>query len=132
MRLSDEDWKRRLSGEQYRVLRQKGTERPFSGRLLTNWKPGEYACAGCGSVVFTSDAKYESYTPGLDGWPSFADAVPGAVRLEDDHRRLMHRTEVLCTRCGGHLGHLFDDPASPNGRHYCINSCALDFVAEDP
>jgi peptide-methionine (R)-S-oxide reductase len=128
MQLSESEWQRKLTREQYRVLRQKGTERPFSGRLLENYETGEYACAACGNVVFGSAEKYESHTPGLDGWPSFTDSAPDSVRLEHDYSFFMHRIEVLCGRCGGHLGHLFDDPTSPNSKHYCINSCALDFA----
>ena len=125
--LTEAEWREKLSPQQYHVLREKGTERPFSGALYENYETGEYMCAGCKNVVFSSDTKYESHTPGLDGWPSFTDAVPGAIRLREDFSFMMHRIEVLCSRCEGHLGHLFDDPTSPNGQHYCINSCALDF-----
>ena len=128
MQPGDEEWKQKLTPEQYHVLREKGTEPPFSGKLLANRDTGEYACAACGNVIFKSDAKYESSTPGLSGWPSFAEvAASDAVKLVPDNSWGMDRTEVVCKNCGGHLGHLFDDPDSPSGKHYCINSCALDF-----
>jgi methionine-R-sulfoxide reductase len=128
MQLADEEWKKRLTPEQYRVLRQKGTEAPFSGSLLNETGTGIFRCAACGTTLFKSDAKYESDMPGLAGWPSFSDVVAGgAVELKDDDSAGMHRTEVVCKACGGHLGHLFDDPTSPTNQHYCINSCALDF-----
>jgi peptide-methionine (R)-S-oxide reductase len=128
MELSDEEWKQKLTPEQYHVLREKGTEAPFSGKLLANTETGEYRCAACGSVIFKSDAKYESSSPGLMGWPSFAEvAGSDAVELKADNSWGMERTEVVCKTCGGHLGHLFDDPDSPSGKHYCVNSCALDF-----
>lgn len=126
--MNNDGWKDKLTPEQYHVLREKGTEMPGSGALLRNDKTGEYTCAGCGNVVFGSDTKYESTLPGLIGWPSFADAASDeAVVLQPDNSLGMSRTEVVCAKCGGHLGHLFDDPSSPNGKHYCINSVALDF-----
>ena len=128
MDLSDEQWKQKLTPEQYHVLREKGTEVPGTGTLLHNEDTGEYTCAGCGNVVFKSDSKYESTMPGLIGWPSFAEAASeGAVKSQPDDSLGMSRTEVVCAVCGGHLGHLFDDPTSPNGKHYCINSAALNF-----
>lgn len=132
MQLTEEEWKQRLTPEQYAVLRQKGTETPFSGELLYNDKPGEYRCAACGNLLFASDAKYESDMPGLAGWPSFADiASSDAVELRDDTSHGMQRVEVVCKNCGSHLGHLFDDEASPTSKHYCINSCALDFMPKN-
>lgn len=128
MDISDDEWKSRLTPEQYHVLREKGTEIPGTGKLLYNEERGDYTCAACGAVVFKSDHKYESTMPGLIGWPSFSEAADeGVVQLSDDATLGMQRVEVTCTRCGGHLGHLFDDPTSPNGKHYCINSTALDF-----
>jgi peptide-methionine (R)-S-oxide reductase len=128
MQLSDDDWKNKLTPEQYKVLREKGTEAPFSGELLENRDTGEYKCAACGTIIFKSDAKYDSNTPGLAGWPSFSEVSSSdKVELRDDNSWGMHRTEVVCKTCGGHLGHVFDDAASPSGKHYCINSCALDF-----
>lgn len=126
--MDDQDWKAKLTKEQYKVLREKGTEAPFSGEFLNHADAGIYACVACGNELFKSDSKYESTTPGLLGWPSFADVIDsGAVELKDDNSAGMHRTEVVCSKCGGHLGHLFDDQASPNGKHYCINSVCLDF-----
>lgn len=124
----DEYWKEKLTPEQYKVLREKGTEHPGTGKLLQNDQTGDYTCAGCGAVVFKSDTKYESSIPGLIGWPSFADVADSdAVELVEDNSLGMSRTEVICKNCGGHLGHLFDDATSPTNKHYCINSCALDF-----
>lgn len=121
--------RRRLTPEQYRVLREKGTEFPGSGgELLYNTAKGMYVCPVCGNELFSSNAKYESTTPGLIGWPSFTEAASkGAVELRPDDSHGMRRTEVICKQCGSHLGHLFDDPSSPNGQHYCINAAALTF-----
>ena len=128
--MSDE-WKSKLTPEQYRVLREKGTEAPGSGKYVDFYEDGTYACAACGHELFKSDTKYESTMPGLIGWPAFSEAANnGAVRLEDDDSLGMHRTEVLCSNCGSHLGHLFPDDSSPNGQHYCINSVCLDFKAK--
>jgi peptide-methionine (R)-S-oxide reductase len=129
MQLSEDEWKKKLTKEQYHILREKGTEVPNTGELLNNDKNGDYTCAACGQVVFKSDTKFESNMPGLVGWPAFsAAAADGAVKLEDDSSMGMRRTEIVCSNCGSHLGHLFEgDPSSPNGQHYCINSAALDF-----
>lgn len=124
---ADADLKK-LSSEQYRVMRQKGTEAPFSGKYLKHDETGVYTCCVCGAKLFTSQAKYDSDVPSLAGWPSFADvASSDAVELTDDNSLGMCRVEVACKKCGSHLGHLFDDNTSPTGQHYCINSCALDF-----
>ncbi len=128
MQLTDEEWRKRLTPEQYAVLRQKATEAPFSGELLHNEAPGEYRCAACGNLVFKSDAKYASAVPGLAGWPSFAEVADSdAIVLKGDTSHGMQRIEAICKKCGSHLGHLFDDESSPTNKHYCINSCALDF-----
>jgi len=128
MQLSEAEWKERLTPEQYRVLRQADTELPGSGALLHNDKTGEYHCAACGQLLFKSDTKYESTTPGLVGWPAFSEAAEnGAVELRSDESLGMVRTEAICTNCGSHLGHFFEDPSSPNGKHYCINSASLTF-----
>ncbi len=125
---SDDDWRSKLTPDQYHVLREKGTEAPFTGKLLRNNKTGDYVCGACGALVFKSEAKIDSTIPGLEGWPSFADVASNdAVELKDDNSLGMRRIEVVCRNCGSHLGHLFDDPASPTGQHYCINSVALDF-----
>lgn len=127
--ISDDEWKAKLTPEQYRVLREKGTETPGSGKYLYNDDAGMYRCAACGAELFKSDTKYESTIPGLIGWPSFSEAASNeAIVLSDDTSMGMHRTEVTCANCGGHLGHLFPDDSSPNGKHYCINSAALDFI----
>lgn len=128
MNLSDKQWRTKLTPDQYKVLRQKGTEAPFSGRYLNHDKEGTYNCVACGAELFNSNAKYESTTPGLIGWPSFGDVIrSGAVKLQPDNSFGMERTEVVCANCGGHLGHLFDDNSAQTGKHYCINSVCLDF-----
>ena len=128
---SDEALKKRLTPEQFHVLREKGTEAPGTGKLLYNDENGMYVCPVCGSNLFASKAKYESTMPGLIGWPSFSEAVNSdAVELQPDNSLGMPRTEVICKTCGSHLGHLFDDPSSPNGKHYCINSASLAFEKE--
>lgn len=123
--LSDDDWKQKLSPEQYNILRQKGTEAPFTGKLLHNDKTGDYTCAACGQAVFKSDTKFDSGS----GWPSFYDAAnTEAVNLKEDNSLGMSRTEVTCANCGSHLGHVFEDaPDQPTGMRFCINSASLDF-----
>lgn len=131
MTAPDEQWKQKLTPEQYRVLREKGTEAPGSGKYVDFNEDGMYHCAACGQALFPSDAKYESTAPGLIGWPAFSEAAgKGAVKLQDDDSLGMHRTEVVCSNCGSHLGHLFADESSPNGQHYCINSVCLNFKAK--
>jgi len=126
--VNEDELKKRLTPEQYHVLREHGTETPGTGALLYEEEKGEYHCPVCSALLFTSDAKYESTMPGLIGWPSFSAAASNdALKLVDDNSLGMHRTEVLCANCGSHLGHLFDDPSSPNGQHFCINSAALEF-----
>ena len=121
---TDSEWRESLTPEQYQVLRQHGTEPPFTGRYWNHKGEGVYACAGCGLELFRSDTKYDSRS----GWPSFWDAVdPEKIETREDRSYGMVRTEVLCSRCGGHLGHLFDDGPQPTGQRYCMNSVAMDF-----
>ena len=129
LNLTEDEWRERLSPEKYRILRQAGTERAFTGEYEKNKAPGEYVCAGCGQPLFESDAKYDSGS----GWPSFTrPAAEGAV---EEHRDISHgmvRTEVVCARCEGHLGHVFPDgPQDAGGLRYCINSASLEFKPED-
>ena len=120
---SDEEWRRTLTPEQYAVLREHATERPGSCALLHEHRPGAFACAGCGNRLFVADRKFESGT----GWPSFFSPVQGSIETTDDHSFGMVRTEVHCSQCGGHLGHVFPDGPPPTGLRYCINGVALKF-----
>ncbi len=120
---SEREWREELTPEQYEILRRKGTEPPFTGAYAFTKQDGTYCCAGCGAELFSSDAKFDSGT----GWPSFTEpAVAEAVELRSDNSLFMRRTEVLCRRCGSHLGHVFDDGPGPGGQRFCINSAALD------
>lgn len=122
--LTDEEWKKRLTPEQYQVLRHEGTERAFTSPLNDEKKAGMFVCAGCGLELFPSNYKYNSGT----GWPSFYDALPGRVETKTDYQMLVPRTEYHCARCGGHLGHVFNDGPAPTGLRYCNNGVSLKFV----
>ena len=121
--MDDSEWRKKLTLEQYQVLRKHGTERAGTSPLDKKYDPGTYYCAGCGAPLFASDTKFNSGS----GWPSFSEPMDGAVETETDRSFFMTRTEVHCQKCGGHLGHVFDDGPHPTGQRYCINSAALSF-----
>jgi len=122
---TEEEWKKELTPEQYEVLREKGTERPFTGEYWNHFEKGKYVCAACGNVLFDSDAKFVSDC----GWPSFDIAIKGSVIYKTDTSFGMERTEVMCAKCGGHLGHVFDDgPKETTGKRFCTNSVSVKFV----
>jgi peptide-methionine (R)-S-oxide reductase len=124
---SEQDWRDQLSDQEYQVLREKGTERAFTGEYHAEKAKGVYRCKGCGAPLFSSDTKFDSGT----GWPSFTEPMEqGNVATESDRSHFMTRTEVLCAACGGHLGHVFPDGPGPTGLRYCINSCSLDLDKE--
>ncbi len=124
---SEEEWKRVLTPEQYRVLREKGTERPYSGEYEKTFEPGTYVCAACGNVLFKSDTKFDAGC----GWPSFyREAAKGHIIETPDYTLGMKRTEITCARCGGHLGHVFDDGPKETGLRYCVNSVSLKFIPD--
>lgn len=121
--LSDSEWRERLSDAEFRILREAGTEPAYTSDLLNETRTGTFVCAGCANAVYSSETKFDSGT----GWPSFYEALTGAVGTKADYSLLIPRTEVHCARCGGHLGHIFDDGPPPTGKRHCINGLALDF-----
>jgi peptide-methionine (R)-S-oxide reductase len=123
---NEAEFRAKLTPEQYRVLREKGTERPFTGKHLETHEPGKFTCAACGNQLFASDTKFDSGT----GWPSFDQALPGAIDYHTDISHGMARTEVTCANCGSHLGHVFDDGPTGTGKRYCINSVCLNHKPE--
>jgi peptide-methionine (R)-S-oxide reductase len=130
--MDENELKNKLTPEQYKVLREKGTEAPFSGKFWnTTDDKGMFTCVVCGNQLFSADTKFVTQAPGLRGWPSFDEALPGAIRMEHDDSMGMNRTEVLCAKCGSHLGHVFDDDSEgKTGKHYCINSVCLELQAK--
>ena len=127
MQLTAQQWRERLTDEQYRVTRLKGTEYPFSGELLHNERAGSYHCICCGTELFSSVSKFDAGC----GWPSFYQALAGKVKYQPDNSHGMQRTEILCANCDAHLGHVFDDGPKPTGQRYCVNSVSLSFSAKD-
>jgi peptide-methionine (R)-S-oxide reductase len=127
MSKTEDEWKAQLTPEQYNVLREKGTERPYSGKFDKHTEAGSYTCAGCGEVLFSSQDKYDAGC----GWPSFSDSEEGKVSTDQDMSIGMARTEILCSNCGGHLGHVFDDGPTETRQRYCVNSLSLDFKLKE-
>ena len=126
-KLTEEEWKKKLTPEEFHILREKGTERPFTGEYDKFYKDGTYKCAGCGTELFTSSSKYDSGC----GWPAFYEAMPEKIQESADNSFGMTRVEITCENCGGHLGHVFNDGPQPSGLRYCVNSISLDFDSKD-
>ena len=120
---TEEEWRKILTKEEFEILRKKGTERAFTGKYDNHFEVGDYNCAGCGSKLFTSKTKYNSGC----GWPAFYEAIPGAIEEHEDNTLGMRRIEITCSKCDGHLGHVFNDGPKPTGLRYCVNSVSMDF-----
>ncbi len=131
--MDKEELKNKLTEEEFHVTQEKGTEAPFSGQYVNHYEKGMYKCKVCGQVLFASDTKLDSdkNPVGLQGWPAFDQAIPGSVEYREDNSMGMHRTEVVCSKCKAHLGHIFKDETEKTGEHLCVNSCALDFFGEE-
>ena len=123
---SEENWKQELSAEEYRILRQAGTEYPFTGKYNDHFEQGTYCCKGCGAPLYPSSAKFDSGC----GWPSYDRSIEGAIEYRQDNSMGMRRVEILCANCGGHQGHIFDDGPTATGQRYCVNSASIDFQAD--
>ena len=123
---SEENWKQELSAEEYRILRQAGTEYPFTGKYNDHFEQGTYCCKGCGAPLYSSSAKFDSGC----GWPSYDRSIEGAIEYRQDYSMGMRRVEILCANCGGHQGHIFDDGPTATGQRYCVNSASIDFQAD--
>ena len=124
---TEDEWRKQLSEEEYRILRQKGTERPHTGKFNLHFEKGAYVCAGCKQQLFESDSKFDAHC----GWPSFDESIKGTVKYVLDKTHGMTRTEIVCSNCGGHLGHVFNDGPTETGTRYCVNSISIDFKKED-
>jgi peptide-methionine (R)-S-oxide reductase len=121
--MTNQNWKEQLTEEEYRILREKGTEPPFSGKYNTHFEDGKYHCKACNELLFDSKSKFESNC----GWPSFDSSVEGAIEYKKDNSFGMQRIEILCSNCGGHIGHIFDDGPTETGKRYCVNSLSINF-----
>ena len=127
LKFSEEEWKQKLSSEEYRVLRKKGTEAPFSGKYNAFFDKGIYTCKGCGQKLFNSKNKFHSSC----GWPSFDKSIKGSINYIEDYSHGMNRIEIICSKCGGHQGHIFNDGPSETGKRYCVNSISVDFTSNN-